>query len=400
MGWVGTDLICPGGHSTISGYVLDRFDIPVEGVDVSFGATSAMTNNDGFYSITLPVGLYKVIPSKSMYLFAPPERNIALVGDQEVNFTGHPCIAPSGLNICYLQPGDILLLRAPVLDAIFSIGGTYFTHAAMYLGMVPEPGGGEETFAPRIAEAQSPFVDAEDQVWEAEITTTGFWSSNNILDWVVVRPQTSTGVKDAAIAYMRDKAADPSVIFDIFASREDEERFYCSKLVWKAYKDIPGGTDLEVNIGLGSNAIDYWVTPDDLFFSILNGSSWVDYLYGYNDNLFKLMLWSPAHVMLVDPSGNRTGYDPATATILNEIPLATYAAPPDTQVETITAVGVGEGWKVTVTGYDTGEYVLDYSYLIPGSKNILWNGTTAPGQIEEYEINDPTFEIFIPILVR
>jgi hypothetical protein len=386
---------------SISGRVVDGSSNGIPDVSVSDGAGhTTTTDNNGDYILSgLGAGTYTITAIKAGLFFTPPTREGVVPGGMGANFTGYPCIAPSGLNVCDLQPGDVLLDRSTTFAAIFSIGGTYFTHAAMYLGEVAAPGRGAETIMPRLAEAQGNMPNIHDDLWETAVTSNTFWSGDGLLDWAVIRPNVSNSVKMAAIQYIRDKAADESLIFDIAVPKMTNDKFYCSKLVWRSYLDVPGGKDLEVDVGI-STILDQWVTPDDLFFSVLKGSTVVESRLGVTDNRILLTLWSPAHIMLVDPSGLRTGYDPGTGTVLNEIPLAIYSSPPDVEVETITAVGVGKGWNVVVTGYDNGGYKLEYNYLEPGTLNIVKSGNTAPAQVDEYEIEDPMYVIYLPLVMR
>jgi hypothetical protein len=388
-----------GDEFYISGKVVDENNSGIQGVNITVDdSMSTITDAQGNYSILLSNGSHTITLSKQNHFFDPPTREINLTSNLEINFTGYPCIAPSGIDVCNLMPGDILLSRSPRYAGIFSIGGTYFTHAAMYLGFVAAPGGGPETVVPRLAEAQGASDVIEDQVWETPLINNSFWKGDYYLDWAVIRPNVSGSVKQDAIQYIRDKAAEEDVVFDIFASKLGTKKFYCSKLVWRSYKDVPNGRNLEVPMGVGSIKLNYWVTPDDLYYSILTHSSLVEHKLGWNDKLFKLMLWSPAHFMLVDPSGSRIGYDPETGTILNEIPLASYTAPPDSEVETITAVGVGDGWKVVVTGYDSGEYEFEYMDMGLEPRNVLERNITEPGKIDEYDLGGHF--IYLPLIIK
>ena len=315
--------------------------------------------------------------------------------------TSENCVGPSGLNVCQLEPGDILLSRSEEYAAEFSIGGTYFTHAAMYIGEFPDENGDPAKVTPHIVEGAGYSPILADQVWETSLFTHRFWTGGEeLLDWMVIRPAFPASVKDAAIEYIRDKARDESVSFSIYANKWSDDLFYCSKLVWRAYKDVPGGADLEVNVGLGSILLDYYVTPDDLYYSVGKGSIPTQSKLWMPLDMWKMMLWSPAHIMLVDPDGRRTGYDDVTGTVLNEIPLAVYTAPPEAQVETISAVGVDEEWSLIVTGYGTGSYTLEYSTLYPDAGEILESGFTQPGQVEEYAIQPLVFIQYLPILVK
>jgi hypothetical protein len=387
---------------SISGQVLDGSGNGIAGVSVSVGGGhTSTTDNGGNYTLSgLAAGTYTVMPTKAGFFFTPPTWDVVLSGNMNVNFISYPCMAPSGLNVCDLQPGDILLDRSTAYSAIFSIGGTYFTHAALYLGEVAAPGAGKETIMPRLAEAQGYMPDNNDDVWETALLNNSFWKGDGLIDWAVIRPNVSGTVKQGAIQYIRDRAAASGITFDLNAPRMTDDKFYCSKLVWRSYLDVPGGIDLEVNKGLGSTLLNFWVTPDDLFYSTEKGSLLVESKLGNNIARYLMTLWSPAHILLVDPTGLRTGYDPDTGTILTEIPNATYTAPPDSEVETISGVQVGEGWKVIVTGYDTGEYKLEYSYLLDGTISIIKSDTTALAQVDQYDIEDPLYVLFLPLVIR
>ena len=191
-------------------------------------------------------------------------------------FGGQNCSAPSGLNTCALQPGDILLKAGPASGVcsalnktILKLGGTYFTHTALYLGQVAAPGGDPNDIRPRIVEAQGSVPqNPDDEVWETWLTDTQFWSGECLTDWAVVRPNTTQAAKSAAITYARQKAAEAGVVFDLMASKEDPKEFYSSKLAWKAYKDgFSGGPDLETDRSITNHTFSaQWVTPDDLYY--------------------------------------------------------------------------------------------------------------------------------------
>jgi hypothetical protein len=234
------------------------------------------------------------------------------------------CQTPSGLDVCALRPGDILLKTGPKRGdcgrkyrAVYNLGGTYFTHSALYLGRVADPYG---NVGPRIAEARRPSEDDADEVWETWLSDTQFATGECVTDWAVVRPDASAEAIQGAVAYARRKAAEDGIIFDIKASKGDPVKFYCSKLVWKSYLEgSPNGPDLEADRGLGSLVFgSNWVTPDDLFYS----SPVVQEMPVSTGQAIRrgfFYIWSQGDLTFMDPEGRWVEYDPATGDILGEV---------------------------------------------------------------------------------
>jgi Tol biopolymer transport system component len=283
------------------------------------------------------------------------------------------CVAPSGLDMCALQPGDILLQAGPVKPGtpgwepyrlMIKIGGSYFTHSALYLGMIADPVHPAQVNH-RIAQAGvkcEPVSCPADEVQETQLAETYWYTGESITDWAVVRPGVGQNIKDAAIRYARDKAAEDDVRFQMIPmpSRDDEHKFYCSKLVWKAYEK----TGVEVSQVRGIDPamrLAGYVTPDSLY----NGSPEVQSKPGMSSKRRLLIdVWSPVHLIIVDPKGRRTGFDPATGLALSEIPDTSYSGS-DAEIETIAVTGINDasGWRLTMTGYTTGVYTLQTAYL-------------------------------------
>lgn len=83
------------------------------------------------------------------------------------------------------------------------------------------------------------------QYWIAEGRTTQAY--------VLYHPQTSGAHRNTAIAYAR--AQDPD-IYSLFTPKWNRTRWYCSKLVWRAYLDATGD-NLDPDSG-------YYVLPEDV----------------------------------------------------------------------------------------------------------------------------------------
>ena len=394
---------CSEGNSTLHGRVVEEngqtLNILSVQIDIAPWGKAETQIQTGCFAQPLPPGTYTLTPAKDGYWFAPPSRQAVTPPDAiGLDFVAYPCAAPSDLDVCDLQPGDILLARlgAPADEQPFSAGNSYFTHAALFLGTVAAPVGDPTDLRPRIAEAATPDLDAADQVRELWLTDSLFWSGEGVLDWAVVRPDATAAVKSAAIALARDRAADPAVVCNRRAAKDDDAGTYCAKLVWRAYRDVADGVDLEADRDAASGFGADWVTPDDLWLGspqVQSGETgapptgrWVG------------TLWSPAHLTLIDPEGHRAGYDPDTGGLLAEIPGAWYAAPPDVDIETLTASGVGAGWQVQVTGIGDGAYVYRYRYLDGGTMTVTRWAATAPDQVEIYAVRDPATANYLPWL--
>jgi uncharacterized protein YycO len=236
------------------------------------------------------------------------------------------CTTASGLDVCALRPGDILLKTGPTTGecgrkyrAVYNLGGTYLTHSAIYLGKVADPNGSPKDIRPRIAEAQGPAAWDAAEVWETWLSNTQFATGQCVSDWAVVRPRVSAEAVEGAVAYARRKAAEPGVIFDMQATREDPKKFYCSKLVWKSYRDgSPNGPDLEADRGLGSLVFGAdWVTPDDLYYSspVVQRKA---ISLGQRAKRGFFYVWSQGHLTFMDEQGHQVEYDPATRRILGQ----------------------------------------------------------------------------------
>jgi hypothetical protein len=264
---------------------------------------------------------------------------------QRVDLALAACVTPSGLDVCALRPGDILLKTGPKTGdcgrryrAVYNLGGTYFTHSALYLGKVADPYG---NIGPRIAEARGPAEDDADEVWETWLSDTQFATGTCVTDWAVVRPNASAEAIQGAIAYARRKAAEDGVVFDIYASKGDPKKFYCSKLVWKSYLEgSPGGPDLEADRGLGSLVFGaWWVTPDDLYYS----SPVVQEMpvsAGQARKRGFFYIWSQGQLTFMDPEGRWVEYDPATGSVLGETAEPAGFALPGVEAEPIAPLAV------------------------------------------------------------
>jgi uncharacterized protein YycO len=101
-------------------------------------------------------------------------------------------------------------------------------------------------------EAQGDRSNVADEVLERPAQT---WFDDSGLRYahVMYHGGTYWAYRNDAIAYARGQDPDP---YSAFTSKPNRSDWYCSKLVWRAYKDATGD-DLDPDWG-------YWVFPTDL----------------------------------------------------------------------------------------------------------------------------------------
>lgn len=390
-GW--SDWACattpPAPTYTVSGQVKDTDNNPLFGVTISDhqGHTTTTNASGNFILSGLISNTYTITPSKSDYIFLPTSLTVNVPPEKPgQNFTGMLCKSPyTGLNVCQLQKGDILLAYGElgsILQSLRMIGGTYWFHSAIWVG-------GDNFGDQFLAHATGPTiagVSPADQVKTGSIFETYWWTGNNLYDWAVIRPLTTDANKIAAANYASSKAnqTNPDILYNLdFFNKNDESAFYCSQLPWKAYKNQ--GLDLEADQGLLSQV----VTPDDLYYSIYDRATLVQAKGG---TLYRMVfrLHSPANMLLVDPLGKQTGFDPTTQQNVSEITGAYYIGPNDEPEALSVGLPAFSGWKLIVTGVETGTYTLDAELVDPfGPASQTITRTTSPGQIDTFNLVDP-----------
>ncbi|MEZ4713947.1 MAG: hypothetical protein R3A44_42575 [Caldilineaceae bacterium] len=255
------------------------------------------------------------------------------------------------------------------------------------------------------------------------IKDSSWWSTNTtIQDWVVLRPK-SPSKKAVPVNHAKQWAAaeDPIIGYNITAAKDDDNSFYCSKLVWRAY-DL-AGVNLQVPKGKVLNVdIPEWiVAPIDLYnqesFEVQSGKkpkarlafvgiakqpkiADANMQSQFAPLLEPAITTTPAHLMLIDTQGRRTGYDSVTGAIVNEIPEAIYSGP-DAMFENITVTNFDGDWQAIVTGVEAGDYRLVAEFLdVIDPKVQTIDGRTEPGQIDQFTISPPDPVIYLPIINR
>jgi CARDB/Permuted papain-like amidase enzyme, YaeF/YiiX, C92 family len=297
-----------------------------------------------------------------------------------------PCeTSPTSLNGCTLEPGDILLESGVAPNDFFAgIGGTYFTHAAIYIGNQ------------ELAEAAGSFPNHANDVRITPLTQSSWWRTD-VRAWAVIRPNVTSDIKVKAVQYATGKANQSGVVFAIDAAREDDKQFYGSKLVWQAYQQA--GVDLETSTGIGGAATSLWVMPDDLYYgsgrTIVQQK--VDTSLGEKAHRALVIIYSPAHLLLIDNQGRRTGFDSAQNTIVNEIPGALYSGP-DARFETISFSTLDTSYQLLVTGYASGGYHVEVARINTGAPfSSVMAGTTYQGKVDRFTIQ-LLRQIYLPLI--
>lgn len=136
---------------------------------------------------------------------------------------------PNTFDFTHLEPGDIVIGGNP------GASWGHYTHATLYLG----DGKVAETLLRRGV-------------------NPGPASAYNNYTWAgVLRVKAPPEVKQKAVAAALGRVGKP---FYLLAPRESDEWFYCTKLVWWAYKQA--GVDLDPEGG-------FWMVPDRFFLSPL-----------------------------------------------------------------------------------------------------------------------------------
>jgi uncharacterized protein YycO len=130
---------------------------------------------------------------------------------------------PNALDLSDLQPGDIILGGNP--------GGSYgrYTHSGFYIG---------------DGQIVDMYTSSGVYVTSVETYHRYTWAA-------VLRVQASPEARAAAVDYVKQQVGAP---FFILSPKTDDSLWYCSKLVWYAYR-LQG-------IDLDSFNNSYWVVPD------------------------------------------------------------------------------------------------------------------------------------------
>jgi len=122
---------------------------------------------------------------------------------------------------------------------------------------------------------------------------------------------------------------------------------------------------------------------------------------------------SPIELLLTDPAGNKTGFDPTTGQVLHGIPASSYGAeslgddvlsgPPTPDIKLLEVPTPASGtYSLLVEGTGTGPYSLGFlTYDQAGTPTIrTFDGTTVPGAITRYSISYSSSVGSTPVITR
>lgn len=131
-----------------------------------------------------------------------------------------------------------------------------------------------------------------------------------------------------------------------------------------------------------------------------------------NLSMLQISALSPVHLLVTDPLGRKSGYDPRTDITWDEIPEAGYttetiAEPdgstlPETKVLLINHPMEGD-YQIEVIGYDSGSYEVEVIKLnhFGDSSEEQFSGTANTGSSDTFMIGyDPGRRVFLPMVNR
>jgi hypothetical protein len=143
----------------------------------------------------------------------------------------------------------------------------------------------------------------------------------------------------------------------------------------------------------------------------------VNYYFGAqrapSEGSIQISIYSPVHLLVTDPLGRTTGYDPRTELSWSEIPLSGYgndtiggpdgSVLPETYVLFIPKAVEGK-YQVQVIGYDIGDYTLEVSKTFFASnrvEQVFFHGKAQTGSVDEWTINYyPPVYLYLPLTIK
>lgn len=292
------------------------------------------------------------------------------------------------LDTCDLKEGDILMTRAT--DLLYAgeqvLYGGYWGHTGMYYG----DGQVIHSYATSPPNT-APGVSIE------PISVTGFWTTE---DWVVLRlkHQYDHENEQEALVYAGANVGDPYNYN--FIHPEYDGTYYCTSLAWRSFLEADSAIDLNTNTTV-CNALLQWfcdpaVIPDDIYLS-----SFLDVVTTRAYKRAVFYLGSPADFYVTDPESRHIGVDPVTGEVVNDMPNEVFYTGPDAELEFIAIVDMEGTWNVQIVGTDTGEYTFVVEAVDPVQPRIeTITGTTSPAEIDEYQVDYPSYSVHLPLIFK
>lgn len=312
------------------------------------------------------------------------------------------CSSPvAGLNTCNLLPGDVIVWRntdtfSSGLERFF--GNTYYTHTQIVVGRFDMDGNGSLEVV--LADVSPSGGGRPTDALLASAEASGL--NTEIHDAVaVLRPGSSRIVREqagrAALNIMLNGGAGSNRDGQVWKATSlsyttragfgfGPDSYYCSGFVATAY-----GIGLEFR-----DLYDGWFDPiyltPDMLQDVLPFPDVVQTV-GSTGGVFAV--WSPAHILVTDPQGRRSGYN-ASGTLVNEIPGALVRLEHN---ESVSAPGMDETWHVQVAGYGTGTYALSFDKALEPTPAVSAGGYTQPGVVQNFAIGDIAQQSAAPVAV-
>ncbi len=407
---------------SISGHLRDNSNQPIPGVSVQAASTTSVNHGgfttsdaNGCYTFAnLATDTYRVRPFTSAYAFTPAwkDKLVVPVGAAGQDFTGTPTLPNYSVDVTPLWQ-DMPPWGNQDYDSFGTIGGygcllTDYTMLINFFGqlstshfetdpltlntwlMTPAANGysknpGEAGFI--NPGAPLPFATAHGVplYWDSwsPYSRTSDGVSDEILDWYLQHDRPVILQEDGhfvlAIGKVTDSTGLTYAIIDP-ARRFSTLRGYGNKFINKALYS-PGTASHLASLYIG--------------------------------------VASPLQFLVTDPNGRRTGYDPKTGNMLDEIPQSSYITQtladalypnnPTTEIKGFyTGAPMAGPYRVNTVGTGSGSYTLTFigTNQIGASTSQVLIGQTTLGQTKTYQITyTPTggigrlsFPLYLPFL--
>ncbi len=375
-----------------------------------------------------------------IYRIDDPRGDAELIsGDLGASIQALYAVGPSGLDLSKLERGDILLVRGPgVVNGVIGfvatyLGGSYWIHGGMYAG------------EGHVVESSSAVADDFGMVRTTTITETLFWEEENY--WAAVRV-TQQDARDPATGYAEGQEGDlynvdypfwglpvkqicqllgPIIGIDpavccahpVTDRETEDDCFYCTHLPWRAYHTQ--GINLDSDAAWPARLFAPQAIPgDDLYYD--DDVTLVDQKKGMQAVVISLV-GSSVDLLVIDPEGRRTGVDPDTGEIVDEIPEITYGRielpsiplldvflPDEWESDFASIPNLDDTWEIRITSTRGGDYML-------GAERVDWQHhhtqtltrTTKAGQVDTFKVEYPenpasliirTSEVYLPLVMR
>lgn len=418
------------GSYTLAGQISGPANEPVAGLTLTIGRRFprlAVTDGRGRFVVAdLPPGSYVVDLDAPGYLIRPQFPLVVTVGDSsaqspELVVQAYPCIAPSGLNLCALEPGHILAATsAPPADWL-RVGGVYFTQVTLYLGM-GDTGPEVIRFTPGSSTPQA-------SISVGPLLEQPIWTGADVLDWAVIQPTPNASLARRAADFARSWAQNPQYVYGFFAAdgvspipADSVTPTYDAKLIFQAYAQA--GLNMPSAPVQRPAALSGWLLPDSLY---TNGTQLQRRTS--TNHTQPVLLWAegPVRVALVGDNGVRLGFRPNLPAALPTIESPSNVAPAsvvpgtispptylytggDGLVESIIAPHLANDvtWHIEITGVTNGVYTLGLQRMVPHAPGSSPDVTIRQSSIRQGETQTQTltqtlprqYQLFLPDVGR